>query len=387
MGSQAERGCRWRRTAAGLLAAVLLAATTPAAPLLAQPRPVEPGASPQPYPVLLLQREADAAATPDEQLRELTSAVARGLARTGHELLLPPPGLQGTDPQQCSRRDCLRALLRRRAGFFLSISIAEQDKDYSFRLLFTDAADPGWQRELFGNCDICSFDEACRVLEELAAGAALPQPLSRVGPWPPFWEGEGQATPVPLVRSDAAAQPLPPALSPVPAGAASGAAASGATAGDPAAQAAAAQAPFPAAAAPAANVPAPSGSVAAPPAAERAGVASPAALPAVAAPAPISPTGRSWPPGWQLWGGSIGHSSRAVGWGLVGAGATSLLLGISLAASPSNPATGQNENRASGAMLDFVGAATLVAGIYFILQGDVPPLGSPAPAQGALAGR
>ncbi|MBM4318460.1 MAG: hypothetical protein FJ125_00510 [Deltaproteobacteria bacterium] len=334
----------------------------------------------RPFPVLLLQRDADAATTPDEELQELTAALARGLASSGpFQLLLPPPELQGQKPALCSRQDCLRGLLRRRAGFFLSFAIGEQDKDYSFHLVFTDAADPSWQRELYGNCDICSFDEACRALEELAAGSSLPRPIRRSGPWPPPWSHLAPATPVPAVV------PPPPVLRQD--GAAEQLAAAAPPAGADAPEIATEPAAFPAPAAPEPAL-APVAHPAPSPASPLAAALPPPLLPAATG-SPQQPAASDrlhWPPGWKLWGGSIGHSSRAVGWGMLGAGSVSLLLGLSSASG--NDADGldpgeKQRKATSTALFSALGVAAMATGVFFVLQGDRPPLGSAGPEDAA----
>ncbi|MDY0058771.1 MAG: hypothetical protein RBU45_03095 [Myxococcota bacterium] len=321
-----------------LLALSLVGLPTPAAGAAGPP-----ALSATAIPVLLLHAQADPGTTA-EQLEELRAALARGFQRQGRfQLLQVPPELGGIDAARCVKQDCLRASARRRAGLLLGFTVSAQDKDYSFRLLFTDAADSASRRELVGTCDICSFGEACRTLEELVAAAQLPNPAVRLGPMP-IW-GATPAAVVPLETGRAlapdpalAAALAPGGVDPVP--------------------------PLPAAGPVAASPPA--------------GAPSPTPRPALVGAAVPAPG----PPGWTLGGGSIGHSSRAAGWGVIGV--SSALLLASVAAFSSASERDDSGDRAAGSTLLTLGLAGAVTGAILIARGNVPPPGvqrpDPAPA-------
>ena len=78
----------------------------------------------------------------------------------------------------------------------------------------------------------------------------------------------------------------------------------------------------------------------------------------------------------------MGHSGRAVGWGMIGAGISAVLWGASALQNP------QPGNRASGAAIAIGGVAATLSGAVFLFWGDSPPPGSGGdiPAQGEALG-
>ena len=308
------------------------------APPSARGAPVAAALPADRLPVLLLDLSSAQPLSPSA-IDDLRAALGKGVGRTERYVLAPAPAaLRDVSLRDCFQQDCLRRTVGRPAGYLIRVSVEVLDKDYSFRLRIMDAADPSTTQEVVGSCDICSFAEACQALEDLAALLRLRTPVERRDPLPSL-------------------PPAGPAVSP-PAGAGGPRAAPGA--GVPASTPGAPPA-LPAAAAPGSPALAravPPSSPAPPPAAE-----------AERQPRPPGggldrdPATRSWPPGWTMSGGSVGHSSRAVGWGLSGAGLTAAMVGGGMV----------NAGSAGGAAVGALGLAAVGVGLVVALLGDRPP--------------
>jgi len=288
-------------------------------------------------PVLLLDLSSDQRLSP-AALGELEGALGRGLGRTDRYALTPAPqALRGLGLRACFERDCLRRAVGRPAGYLLRARVEILDKDYTFRLRLMDSADPGTTQEVAGSCDICSFAEACQALEDLSALVRLRTPAERRDP--------PAATGTPA---------RPPASPPGPAVAPGGEPSTGQPPSPepPPGSALSAAPPESSALVP---QPRPAGTASRPPRPPRAPAAGPVPL------ADAQPAVR--PKGWMLSGGSVGHNSRAVGWGIVGAGFGTALTGGGMV----------NAGSAGGAVVGALGLAAMGVGFVVSILGDRPP--------------